>query len=66
MSLFDTTPVGRILNRFQNDMTILDVALPRLFELWAFLVGVVCTAIILAGILVPPMLPAALLVIAFG
>jgi len=66
MALFDTTPVGRILNRFQMDMTILDVALPRLFDLWSFLVGVCATAVILAGVLVPPMLPAALALVVFG
>ena len=66
MALFDTTPVGRILNRFQQDMTIMDVGLPRLFELWSFLTGVCAVAIVLAGILVPPMLPAAFAVLAFG
>lgn len=30
MSLYDTSPIGRILNRFSNDVNVLDNALPQL------------------------------------
>ena len=31
MSFFDTTPLGRILNRFSKDINIVDEVLPRVF-----------------------------------
>ncbi|CAG2200815.1 CRY [Mytilus edulis] len=33
---FDTTPVGRILNRFAHDTDVIDINLPRNFRGWCF------------------------------
>ncbi|CAC5415770.1 unnamed protein product [Mytilus coruscus] len=33
---FDTTPVGRILNRFAHDTDVVDINLPRNFRSWFF------------------------------
>ncbi|CAG2256912.1 ABCC1 [Mytilus edulis] len=33
---FDTTPVGRILNRFAHDTDVIDINLPRNFRSWCF------------------------------
>jgi len=38
-SFFDTTPIGRILNRFSKDMDNIDLAIPRSFPLFIILLG---------------------------
>ena len=34
MSFFETTPMGRIVNRFSNDINVIDQALPRCMDSW--------------------------------
>lgn len=53
MSFFDTTPIGRIVNRFSKDIDIIDESLPNYFFYW-FQILVQCIAIFCVIISVTP------------
>lgn len=58
MSFFDTTPIGRVLNRFSRDMDLLDLFLPDNFRLLVMLAGQVLSIFIVVSISTPVFLAA--------
>jgi ATP-binding cassette subfamily C (CFTR/MRP) protein 1 len=58
MSFFDTTPIGRVLNRFSRDMDLLDLFLPDNFRLLVMLVGQILSIFIVVSISTPIFLAA--------
>lgn len=37
MELFDTTPTGRVMNRFSKDVDVVDNVLPQVLRSWIFM-----------------------------
>ncbi len=64
MAFFDTTPIGRIINRFSKDISACDSTLPQLIGQWMFFASNFLGTIILIT-LVLPLFAAAIIPISF-
>lgn len=53
MAFFDTTPLGRILNRFSKDQNTIDEVLPRTFSSYFSVLFVVISTVVVIGVSTP-------------
>ena len=70
MNFFETTPTGRILNRFSKDMDIIDKLLPFTLEQFLQVLWTVVSIFIIIGVALPiflvSLLPCLALFVGFG
>ena len=59
MSFFDTTPLGRIVNRFSKDVDVLDLTIPQILQMWMGTLFQILATIVVISIGTPIFLAAA-------
>ncbi|XP_054161203.1 multidrug resistance-associated protein 1-like isoform X2 [Oppia nitens] len=63
MSFFDTTPLGRIVNRFSKDIDILDTQMSSTLNLWLNCLLTILNTVIVISLQTPLSLPAIILLV---
>jgi ABC-type multidrug transport system fused ATPase/permease subunit len=65
MSFFDSTPIGRVINRFSKDLDDIDVQLPSIFEQLLQNLLLIVTSIAVVGYAIPYFLVAVPFILVF-
>ncbi|KAH3867552.1 hypothetical protein DPMN_030684 [Dreissena polymorpha] len=53
MAFFDTTPIGRMMNRFSSDIDIMDNRLPESYRVWVLMVFITMAVLIVIAVITP-------------